>query len=316
MLVAVTSIVGYSWSSKSTETPLSSAQHTEANPRVSMTTDDDNSTPTATASSENSASHSNQSQAGALDGKILAENLSEFEGKALFDELDGFWKLCQQRDDCAEQLARLKSELPSIWFELLSDYPQLSADWQLAQSTIPLESIKTLEDRVALFKQSAQQVWGELAHQLFADQFAHLDFTLDANTLKENEASHFLANYQDLLSEWQNNTDTLNAETQLQKYELAVSLIPSSYNPDEVASVKTDLQEAYLDEVQASNISAREQQVAQQQQTVMSYHEQLDQLNATLDSQRSSSYATWSQHDWDSYYQQQVTDFREQFFSK
>ncbi|MEZ8543961.1 chromosome partitioning protein ParA [Vibrio splendidus] len=316
MLVAVTSIVGYSWSSKSTETPLSSAQHTEANPRVSMTTDDDNSTPTATASSENSASHSNQSPAGALDGKILAENLSEFEGKALFDELYGFWKLCQQRDDCAEQLARLKSELPSIWFELLSDYPQLSADWQLAQSTIPLESIKTLEDRVALFKQSAQQVWGELAHQLFADQFAHLDFTLDANTLKENEASHFLANYQDLLSEWQNNTDTLNAETQLQKYELAVSLIPSSYNPDEVASVKTDLQEAYLDEVQASNISAREQQVAQQQQTVMSYHEQLDQLNATLGSQRSSSYATLTQQDWDSYYQQQVTDFREQFFSK
>ncbi|MEZ9310677.1 chromosome partitioning protein ParA [Vibrio sp. 10N.286.49.F3] len=316
MLVLTASIIGYSWSSKTNETALSSAQHTEPNPRVSTTTNDDNSTPTATASSENSASHSNQAQAGALDGKILAENLSELEGKALFDELDGFWKLCQQRDDCAEQLARLKSELPGIWFELLSDYPQLSADWQLTQSTIPLESIETLEDRVALFKQSAQQVWGELAHQLFADQLAHLDFTLDANTLEKNEASQFLANYQDLLSEWQNNTGTLNAETQLQKYELAVSLIPSSYNPAEVASVKADLQDAYLDEAQASNIAAREQQVAQQQQTVMSYHEQLDQLKATLGSQRSSSYATWTQQDWDSYYQQQVTDFREQFFSK
>ncbi|MEZ9659915.1 MULTISPECIES: chromosome partitioning protein ParA [unclassified Vibrio] len=316
MLVLTASIICYSWSSKTNETALSSAQHTEPKPRVSTTTNDDNSTPTATASSENSASHSNQAQAGALDGKILAENLSELEGKALFDELDGFWKLCQQRDDCAEQLARLKSELPGIWFELLSDYPQLSVDWQLTQSTIPLESIETLEDRVALFKQSAQQVWGELAHQLFADQLAHLDFTLDANTLEKNEASQFLANYQDLLSEWQNNTGTLNAETQLQKYELAVSLIPSSYNPAEVASVKADLQDAYLDEAQASNIAAREQQVAQQQQTVMSYHEQLDQLKATLGSQRSSSYATWTQQDWDSYYQQQVTDFREQFFSK
>ncbi|TKF68562.1 chromosome partitioning protein ParA [Vibrio sp. F13] len=316
MLVLTASIIGYSWSSKTNETALSSAQHTEPKPRVSTTTNDDNSTPTATASSENSASHSNQAQAGALDGKILAENLSELEGKALFDELDGFWKLCQQRDDCAEQLARLKSELPGIWFELLSDYPQLSADWQLTQSTIPLESIETLEDRVALFKQSAQQVWGELAHQLFADQFAHLDFTLDANTLEKNEASQFLANYQDLLSEWQNNTGTLNAETQLQKYELAVSLIPSRYSPAEVASVKADLQDAYLDEAQASNIAAREQQVAQQQQTVMSYHEQLDQLKATLASQHSSSYATWTQQDWDSYYQQQVTDLREQFFSK
>ncbi|MEZ8357502.1 chromosome partitioning protein ParA [Vibrio splendidus] len=316
MLVAVTSIISYSWSSKSTETALSSAQHTEAKPRVSTTTDDDNSTPTATASSENSASHSNQAEAESSGGETHVENLSELEGKALFDELDGFWTLCQQRDDCTEQLARLKSELPSIWFELLSDYPQLSVDWQLAQSTIPLESIETLEGRVALFKQSAQQIWGELAHQLFADQFAHLDFTLDANTLKENEASHFLANYQDLLSEWQNNTDTLNAETQLQKYELAVSLIPSSYSPAEIVSVKADLQETYLDEMQASNITAREQQVAQQQQTVMSYHEQLDHLKATLDSQRSSSYATWTQQNWESYYQQQISDFREQFFSK
>ncbi len=316
MLVAVTSIIGYSWSSKSSGIPLSSAQHTEAKPRFSTTTDDDNFTPTATTSSGNSVSQSNLSLTESSGGETHVENLSELEGKALFDELDGFWKLCQQRDDCTEQLARLKSELPSIWFELLSDYPQLSVDWQLAQSTIPLESISTLEDRVALFKQSAQQVWGELAHQLFADQFAHLDFTLDANTLKENEASQFLASYQGLLSEWQNNTDTLNAETQLQKYELAVSLIPSSYSPADLVSVKADLQEAYLDETQASNIAAREQQVAQQQQTVMSYHEQLDHLKATLDSQRSSSYATWSQHDWDSYYQQQVTNFREQFFSK
>ncbi|MEZ9764423.1 chromosome partitioning protein ParA [Vibrio splendidus] len=316
MLVALTSIVGYSWSSKSIETPLSSAQHTEAKPRVSTTTDADSSALAVTASSENPALQSKQAQAQSLDGKTYAENLSEFEGKALFDELNGFWKLCQQRDDCAEQLARLKSELPSIWFELLSDYPQLSADWQLTQSTIPLESIETLEERVALFKQSAQQVWGELAHQLFADQFAHLDFTLDANTLKENEASQFFANYQDLLSEWQNNTDTLNAETQLQKYELAVSLIPNSYSLAEIVSVKADLQEAYLDETQVSNIAAREQQVTQQQQTVMSYHEQLDQLKATLDSQRTSRYATWTQQDWNSYYQQQVTDFREQFFRK
>ncbi|MGF1814997.1 chromosome partitioning protein ParA [Vibrio splendidus] len=316
MLVLTASIIGYSWSSKTNETPLSSAQHTEAKPRVPATTVDDNSTPTATASSENTASQNKQSEAESSGGETHVENLSELEGKALFDELDGFWALCKQRDDCTEQLARLKSELPSIWFELLSDYPQLSVDWQLTQSTIPLESIETLEERVALFKQSAQQVWGELAHQLFADQFAHLDFTLDANTLKENEASQFLANYQGLLSEWQNNTGTLNAETQLQKYELAVSLIPSSYSPAEIVSVKADLQETYLDEMQASNITAREQQVAQQQQTVMTYHEQLDQLKAILGSQRSSSYATWTQQDWDSYYQQQVSDFREQFFSK
>lgn len=316
MLVLTASIVSYSWSSKSTETPLSSAQHTEAKPRVSTTTADDNSTPTATNSSENAASQNKQAEAESSGGETYAENLTELEGKALFDELDEFWTLCQQRNDCTEQLTRLKSELPSIWFELLSDYPQLTVDWQLTQSTIPLESIETLEERVALFKQSAQQVWGELAHQLFADQFAHLDFTLDANTLEENEASQFLANYQDLLNEWQNNTGTLNAETQLQKYELAVSLIPTSYSPSEIVSIKTDLQEIYLDATKAHDIAEREQQVVQQKQTVMTYHEQLSQLKVTLNARRTSSHNTWAQQDWDSYYQQQVTDFREQFFSK
>ncbi|MEZ9301003.1 chromosome partitioning protein ParA [Vibrio splendidus] len=316
MLVLTASIIVYSWSSKSNETPQSSAKHTEAQSRISTTTDADSSAPTVTASTENPALQSKQAQAESLDGKTYAENLSEFEGKALFDGLDGFWKLCQKRDDCAEQLARLKSELPSIWFELLSDYPHLSVDWQLTQSTIPLESLETLEERVALFKQSAQQVWGELAHQLFADQFAHLDFTLDANTLKENEASQFLANYQDLLSEWQNNTGTLNAETHAQKYELAVSLLPNNYSSTELATIKAELQETYLDAEQANNIAAREQQVAQQQQTVMTYHDQLDQLKSSLDSQRSASHAKWYTQEWDGYYQQQVTEFREQFFSK
>ncbi|MCG9554512.1 chromosome partitioning protein ParA [Vibrio sp. Isolate31] len=316
MLVLTASIVGYSWSSNSTETQISSAQHTEAKPRVSKTTDYDNHTPTASARPENSVSQSKQARAESLNRKTYAESLNKLEGKALFDELDEFWKLCQQRDDCTEQLARLKSELPSIWFDLLSDYPQLSVDWQSTQSTIPLESIDILEERVALFKQSAQQVWGELAHQLFADQFAHLDFTLDAHSLEVNEASQFLTKYQDLLSEWQNNMGTLNAETKLQKYELAMSLIATSYSPTEIASIKADLQNTYLNEAQASNIAAREQQVAQQQQTVMSYHERLDQLKASLDSQRASSYATWSQQNWDRYYQQEVAGFREEFFSK
>ncbi len=316
MLVLTASIVGYSWSSKSNESSLPSVHNTEAKPLVSQVTADDSSTPTATASSGNAAMQSKHTPAVSLDGKTYAEGLSELEGKALFDELDEFWKLCQQRDDCTKQLAGLKSELSSIWFELLSGYPQLTVDWQLAQSSIPLESIDNLEERIALFKQSAQQVWGELAHQLFADQFAHLDFTLDANVLEESQANQFLTNYQDLLSEWQNSACTLNAETQLQKYELAVSLIPTSYSPSEIVSIKTNLQEIYLDAAQAHDIAEREQQVVQQKQTVMTYHEQLNQLKVTLNAQRTSSHDTWAQQDWDSYYQQKITDFREQFFGK
>ncbi|MFA0124933.1 chromosome partitioning protein ParA, partial [Vibrio sp. 10N.261.48.A2] len=111
--------------------------------------------------------------------------------------------------------------------------------------------------------------------RLFADQFAHLDFTLRANTLEEVEPTEFVLHYQDLLAEWESKTGTLNAETQAQKYELAVSLLPNNYSSTELATIKAELQRTYLDAEQANNIAAREQQVAQQQQTVMTYHDQL-----------------------------------------
>ncbi|MDN3630463.1 chromosome partitioning protein ParA [Vibrio lentus] len=316
MLVAVTSIVGYSWSSKSIETPQSSVQHTEAKKRVSKTADDNGPTSKTTSVSDNRVSQGKQVQTENLHGKVYAEDLIELEGKSLLNELDKFWTLCQQVGNCTEQLAQLKSKLPIEWFELLSDYPKLSTDWQVMESTIQLESVDSLEARVELFKQSAQEIWGELAHQLFADQFAHLDFTLKANTLEEVEPTEFVLHYQGLISEWESKTGTLNAETPAQKYELAVSLLPNSYSSVELATIKAELQDAYLDAEQADYIAVREQQVAQQQQTVMTYHDQLDQLKSSLDSQRSASHANWDTQEWDSYYQQQITEFREQFFKK
>ncbi|MCX2757830.1 chromosome partitioning protein ParA [Vibrio sp. Sgm 22] len=314
MLVAVTSIVGYSWSSKSIETSQSSVQHTEVEQHVSIATDDNSPISNTAGFSDNRVSQGKQVQTENLNGKAYAENLTELEGKVLHNKLDEFWSLCQQADNCTEQLAQLKSELPMEWFELLSDYPKLSVDWQVRESTMPLESINSLEARVELFKQSAQEIWGELAHQLFADQFAHLDFTLSANTLEEVEATEFVLHYQALLSEWESQTGTLNAENPAQQYELAVSLLPNNYSSSELATIKAELQETYLDAAQANNIAAREQQVAQQQQTVMTYHEQLDQLKSTLDSQRSASHANWDAQQWNDYYQQQITEFREKFF--
>ncbi|OMO20568.1 chromosome partitioning protein ParA [Vibrio lentus] len=316
MLVAVTSIVGYSWSSKSIDTLQSSVQHTEVKRHVSKTADDNGPTSNTASFSDNRVSQGKQVQSENLHGKVYAEDLIELEGKSLLNELDKFWTLCQQVGNCTEQLAQLKSKLPIEWFELLSDYPKLSADWQVIESTIPLESVDSLEARVELFKQSAQEIWGELAHQLFADQFAHLDFTLKANTLEEVEPTEFVLHYQGLISEWESKTGTLNAETPAQKYELAASLLPNSYSSVELATIKAELQDTYLDAEQTDNIAAREQQVAKQQQTVMTYHDQLDQLKSSLDSQRSASHANWDTQEWNSYYQQQVTEFREQFFRK
>ena len=114
--------------------------------------------------------------------------------------------------------------------------------------------------------------------------------------------------------EWDGQAEVLNADTAVKKYELAISLLPSSLSPTELVSIKKELQDTYLDESQANNIVAREQQVAQQQQTVATYHEQLAQLKSSLVVLRSTSHRDWSTQEWDNYYQQQVSSFRENFF--
>ncbi|CAH6824295.1 Chromosome partitioning protein ParA [Vibrio chagasii] len=309
MLIALVGMISYSWSSKTPETSKALVEQ-EA---VAQQSDD---YPLI----EN---HETERQQDALrqpnlpvtiDGKAYAEQLVSLEGKSLFSEFDQFWAQCEQTNNCKVQLSQLESELPKEWFELLSNYPALYSEWKTMESTIPLDSVDDLEARVALFKQSAQQIWGELAHQLFSDQFAHLDFTLSAKAVNSIEANEFTLHYQKLLSQWQSKAEALNVETKAQQYELAMSLLPSNFSPTELASIKAELQEIYLDESQASNIVAREQQVAKQQQTVATYHEQFAQLKSSLDVLRSTSHRDWSTQEWDTYYQQQVSGFRETFF--
>ncbi|MGF1850263.1 chromosome partitioning protein ParA, partial [Vibrio lentus] len=110
MLVAVTSIVGYSWSSKSIETLQSSVQHTEAKKHDSKTSDDNGPTSNTASFSDNRVSQGKQVQSENLHGKAYAENLTELEGKTLLKELDEFWTLCQQVGNCTEQLVQLKTE--------------------------------------------------------------------------------------------------------------------------------------------------------------------------------------------------------------
>ena len=309
MLTILVGMVGYSWSSKEPKTTYSSVEYEhvsapiEARP-VTISHIDDNRTNTSYPTDEPES----------FDHVVFAEQLLDLKGKTLFSGLNQFWGLCQQASSCKAQLSLLQDELPSEWFELLSHYPTRSAEWKSVESTMPLESIETLEERVRVFEQSAQQVWGELAHQLFSDQFAHLNFTLSASLIKEVEATEFVFHYQNLLMEWESQAEVLNAETAVKKYELAISLLPSSLSPTELVSIKRELQETYLDESQANNIVAREQQVAQQQQTVATYHEQFAQLKSSLGVLRSTSHGDWSTQEWDNYYQQQVSSFRENFF--
>ena len=328
MLVLVTSMIGYTWSSKLTNTPATEFTQTEsANDRALDTplssdntgignTEPGNTKPTEV-SANNKQKHKSklEKDTGTAETLVSLEDFVSLQGQALMNELDSFWIQCIRDNNCKQQLAQLKEQIPVEWFQLLSHYPQTSQEWQVMESSIALESLDSLEQRVGLFKQAAEQVWGELAHQLFSDQVTHLDFTLSTNQFTEVDADDFVEHYQSLISNWQSDATTLNTETPAQQYELAVSLIPDSYTPSQINTIKTELQHTYLDDEQTSSIQAREQQVEQQTQTVLDYHQEFDAFKATLDSQRSGSHSNWDSQAWGDYYQKEVSEFRESFFS-
>ncbi|MEF1306862.1 chromosome partitioning protein ParA, partial [Vibrio owensii] len=76
-----------------------------------------------------------------------------------------------------------------------------------------------------------------------------------------------------------------------------------------------ELQHTYLSEQESEEIHAREQQVAEQKQQVRDYQSELQQLESKLATQRATSHAGLSDSEWQRYYQQEVANFRREFFS-
>ena len=121
--------------------------------------------------------------------------------------------------------------------------------------------------------------------------------------------------YEDLLQTWQGSEAALGLESHQAKYERAVALIPDDVTESEREALIQTFQQSYLSERESEEIVAREQQVAEQKQQVRDYQSELQQLESRLASQRATSHASWSDSEWQRYYQQEVADFRRAFFA-
>ncbi|ELK8330487.1 chromosome partitioning protein ParA, partial [Vibrio vulnificus] len=62
--------------------------------------------------------------------ELLAESLQQAQGRELIAELDAFWRECQPEKRCEEQLMAVSPYLSAELFALLSQYPELNAQWQ------------------------------------------------------------------------------------------------------------------------------------------------------------------------------------------
>ncbi|CAH1536457.1 Chromosome partitioning protein ParA [Vibrio jasicida] len=247
--------------------------------------------------------------------KAIAGRLNDAKGRALKAEIETFWHTCMSDHNCESKLAELESYMSGERFALLANYHQLNSLWQQSVGDLLFDEQQPLASRVALLKAEARKIWGELAEVICADEFALYDFSLQAEQLNSTPAQDYAQAFEDLVQEWQGHEETLGLASDQAKYERAVALIPDNVSQTEREALIEELQQTYLSEQESKEIRAREQQVAEQQQQVRDYQSELQQLESKLATQRATSHAGLSDSEWQRYYQQEVADFRREFFA-
>lgn len=251
---------------------------------------------------------------GPRQGKVL-NPLAEASGNTLVEALESFWQQCQQRNDCEQLLVQLKTELSDARYHLLARYPQLKSQWQEVMGELELNQYHSLADRIAEMKRQALLIWGELASVMFAEEYALYDFSLASQALATDNAESYVESYEALLNKWQHNEESLSLDSGAARYEKGVSLIPSTLTQQQKDQAKAQLATKYLNAEQSASIAQREHQVASQEAQVASYQSQLSDLKESLDQQRSTAGSAMSDLEWQQYVEQQISDFRINFFN-
>ncbi|CAE6915366.1 hypothetical protein ACOMICROBIO_LMKGKHOH_02980 [Vibrio sp. B1FIG11] len=247
--------------------------------------------------------------------EAMSKRFTELKGRAFKAEIEVFWHTCMSDHNCESQLAELEAHLSAERFALLANYHQLNSLWQQSLGNLLFDEQQPLASRIALLKSEAKKIWGELAEVIFADEFALYDFSLQAEQLASTPAQDYVQAYEDLLQTWQGSEAALGLESHQAKYERAVALIPDGVSESEREALIQTFQQSYLSEQESEEIVAREQQITEQKQQVRDYQSELQQLESRLASQRATSHANWSDSEWQRYYQQEVADFRREFFA-
>lgn len=242
-----------------------------------------------------------------------AHQLASTKGKKLIESLESFWRNCLSQSNCEESLSALKQIMTPDYFELTKNYPKLSRLWQQSLGTLVFESNQSLASRIAQFKHQATLVWGEWAEVLLSDEFAAYEFSLNQQNLSLESPEQYSEAFEALLEASQEHD--LGLDTNIAKFEKARSSLTDSMSEDEKSAFIAELEHTYLSPVQREDIRNRERQVTTQQNRVRDYHIELNQLESQLLQQRQTDYAGLTDAQWQTLYQQKISEFRQRFFA-
>ncbi|AQS35548.1 hypothetical protein Sps_00328 [Shewanella psychrophila] len=238
-------------------------------------------------------------------------------GRELVALLTQFWRDCEVKVSCDQELFELKRYLSPERYVLLEHFLQ---NEQAREELLGLELVSqdiSLEQKIAKIKYIDRQVWGDDAELVFKDEYALYQFTLKSRQLSELEdVSDFIDAYEQLLRVQHDDLASFALESEQAKYEHALTLIPDSYSAYDRESVIQALGERFLTPAQQTSIHNRQEQVTHQAAEVETYQQGLDALNRELMNSRQTDKSHLSPAQWEDYLAQRHYEYRLHFFAK
>ncbi|MCG7549188.1 hypothetical protein [Pseudoalteromonas sp. Of7M-16] len=239
--------------------------------------------------------------------KLAQTNLNEL--KPL---IESFWQNCLRQSECDALLAELHTHASSHRYLLVAEYPAKKQEFD--QLTASEDFNTTTVEKVSRIKRIYTQVWGDLATELFHEEFAFYNTRATLAELtdlsQEMTPDEFIEQL-DILSQ----QGKVSSDAQ-EQYSIAIEILGTSMTPNELSHLRSQLARRYFDHEQAQAVLVRQQQILNQQETVLSYRQALSEKKAQLQMLKGSEYAHLSAQQWQTHYDTELKSFRKAFFQR
>ncbi|KGJ93916.1 hypothetical protein [Colwellia psychrerythraea] len=246
--------------------------------------------------------------------------LASSQGQPLLHALTSFWQQCRHHENCEQLLIVQQSLLSENRYQLLLNFPDNYQEQQRFMGELLISQDTTIVNKIANVQEIRAKVWGENTRLLFGEQDAYYDYrtslTDTNNGFNETgNAIDFIEEYKNMLQEHHDDLTLFSLNSASAKYEQALQLIPSNMSENEMASIKEQLANLYLTDVEQESIANREEQLNQQNEEIIDYQQALNQLELSLSHERATSKKAMNEQDWQVYKTEKLYTFRLNFFN-
>jgi hypothetical protein len=265
-----------------------------------------------------------------------SQSLQQLQGRPLRLKLARFWLSCRATDNCDQQLAQLQGVLPEqlLGVLIIFEANQVQHRAMLGDELMPHGV--NLEDKIARIKAINEQVFGDAAALLYADDYANYSQALSGQALGEYLTSEdFVAQFTELaLRDLVNNDNGINdgainsratkallasqrgTAQGMALYEQGLSFIPENASLQEQQAIEKALAKQWLSKAQHTQLRERQVQLVSQERQKQDYQQAFKTLMLDLSAQRQTTLAHLSMDEWLAYQGQQKAQFRQAFFTE